>query len=65
MDAHHIDNAGTIALGLACTTYDWWLPTVAGLHSAAESVSFWGGMLLVLAGVTREAWRAVRWARAR
>lgn len=62
MDAH-LDNAGTIAVGLACTTYDRWLPLVAGLHSAAENVSFYGGMLLVVAGVTREAWRFVRWAR--
>lgn len=62
MDAH-LDNAGTIAVGLACTTYDYWLPTVAGIHSAAESVSFYGGVALVVAGVTREAWRFVRWAR--
>jgi hypothetical protein len=64
MDAHRLDNAATASAGLACATYDWWLPHLAGLHSAAESVTFWGGVVLVVAGVAREGWRVVRWVRA-
>lgn len=65
MDAHHADNAATIALGAACATYEHWLPSVAAIHSAAEDYAFWAGVALATFGLVREAVRAVRWVRAR